>query len=640
MGFGDVLGPACNSREEEFVNPNLPENNPTRKAFFTAPYPDTAMPGLSLITAQAPIYYTGTFEGIVYNDTYIASTGVDISVTSMSTLLQELEGTLTNGSFAFVVDGDFHMCLISQATVNKVCPERTGMEETRVAYDLTDGSIINDRRNQTYMVSDTVLQDPTSLTNANWKGFHNQLLHTEAGGRGFAPIAITLTGDTHATSFQAFWDRWDCVADWYVVVFVPQEELKMATQPRVSPDKVAIQVMKGEEVPMETTFHNDGDLDLTFAVSSVPSWVTPQFSMNQAVVIQAKQKQVFQFIMDTSLMEPGVTSSLITVSVNDHDYPDCFFSRDLNLQVSAQVLLEEDMHQLGNTFRIFSHILTVIVLVTSFGFSIWVHRNRENRVLRASQPIFLLMLTLGTAVMGFSIIPLGMDDSSMDEDGCDIACVAFPWLITLGFSITFSALFSKIWRVNQLLKASTSFKRVTVSERDVLVPFAIILFLNVTLLLLMTLLDPPHWQRIQTSETDSSGTCWRHDSKESKVILILLAVVNLAAVLLANIQAFKARAISDEYAESRYIGVAMAGMLQVCLVGVPVLFLVEANPPAFFLVLSSIIFLVSMSLLLLIFVPKVWLVRHDKAHPQLSRRASSQGVSRQYSGLSVPSLVS
>jgi len=84
----------------------------------------------------------------------------------------------------------------------------------------------------------------------------------------------------------------------------------------------------------------------------------------------------------------------------------------------------------------------------------------------------------------------------------------------------------------------------------------------------------------------------------------------------------------------------MAGMLQVCLVGVPVLFLVEANPPAFFLVLSSIIFLVSMSLLLLIFVPKVLLVRHDKAHPQLSRRASSQGVSRQYSGLSVPSLVS
>jgi len=362
--------------------------------------------------------------------------------------------------------------------------------------------------------------------------------------------------------------------------------------------------------------------------------------MNQAVVMQAKQKQVFQFIMDTSLMEPGVTSSLITVSVNDHDYPDCFFSRDLNLQASAQVLLEEDMHQLGNTFRIFSHILTVIVLVTSFGFSIWVHRNRENRALRASQPIFLLMLTLGTAVMGFSIIPLGMDDSSMDEDGCDIACVAFPWLITLGFSITFSALFSKIWRVNQLLKASTSFKRVTVSERDALVPFAIILFLNVTLLLLMTLLDPPHWQRIQTSETDSSGTCWRHDSKESKVILILLAVVNLAAVLLANIQAFKARAISDEYAESRYIGVAMAGMLQVCLVGVPVLFLVEANPPAFFLVLSSIIFLVSMSLLLLIFVPKVLLVRHDKAHPQLSRRASSQGVSRQYSGLSVPSLVS
>lgn len=140
----------------------------------------------------------------------------------------------------------------------------------------------------------------------------------------------------------------------------------------------------------------------------------------------------------------------------------------------------------------------------------------------------------------------------------------------------------------------------------------------------MTAIGPPQWQRVQTSDNNSFGTCWRHESAASRVFLILIATVNLAAVVLANIQAFKARGISDEYSESKYIGVAMAGMLQVFLVGVPVLFLVGENPPAFVLVCSSIIFLVSMSLLLLIFVPKILLVRHFKAHPQDFRASASR----------------
>lgn len=166
---------------------------------------------------------------------------------------------------------------------------------------------------------------------------------------------------------------------------------------------------------------------------------------------------------------------MITTSVQDHEYPDYFYAKELNLEVSAHVVLEEDTNQLSVFLRIYSYVMTAIVIATSFGFSLWVHQNRQNRVLHSSQPIFLHMLTLGTAVMGFSIIPLGIDDAIVDANGCNAACIAFPWLLTIGFSITLSALFSKIWRVNQLLKASTRFRRVTVSERDVLIPFTVIL---------------------------------------------------------------------------------------------------------------------------------------------------------------------
>jgi hypothetical protein len=38
-------------------------------------------------------------------------------------------------------------------------------------------------------------------------------------------------------------------------------------------------------------------------------------------------------------------------------------------------------------------------------------------------------------VVGMAIIPL-----SIDQKGADAACMSFPWLLTIGFSLTFSAL--------------------------------------------------------------------------------------------------------------------------------------------------------------------------------------------------------
>ena len=56
--------------------------------------------------------------------------------------------------------------LISQATVQKVYPARTGMEDFRYM-DFGNGRAI-DRRNQTYQVSDTQQQPLSQLQNADW----------------------------------------------------------------------------------------------------------------------------------------------------------------------------------------------------------------------------------------------------------------------------------------------------------------------------------------------------------------------------------------------------------------------------------------------------------------------------------------
>ena len=49
----------------------------------------------------------------------------------------------------------------------------------------------------------------------------------------------------------------------------------------------------------------------------------------------------------------------------------------------------------------------------------------------------------------------------------------------------------------------------------------------------------------------------------------LVIVVNISALVLANVQAYKARNISDHLSESKYNGIASFSMFQMFIIGVP-----------------------------------------------------------------------
>ena len=101
----------------------------------------------------------------------------------------------------------------------------------------------------------------------------------------------------------------------------------------------------------------------------------------------------------------------------------------------------------------------------------------------------------------------------------------------------------------------------------------------------------------------SHGFCYYENS--SRLFGALILVVSCSAVVLAITQAYQARTISDELSESAYIGIAMFGLLQALIIGIPVAFLVGENSTASFFVKAGLIFLISMSILLLMFVPKI-----------------------------------
>jgi len=69
-----------------------------------------------------------------------------------------------------------------------------------------------------------------------------------------------------------------------------------------------------------------------------------------------------------------------------------------------------------------------------------------------------------------------MDHGVLPSDHANmLACNATVWPVSLGFGVTFSALFTKNYRINKIFNSSTKMRRVNVSIRDVAIPMMILL---------------------------------------------------------------------------------------------------------------------------------------------------------------------
>jgi len=60
--------------------------------------------------------------------------------------------------------------------------------------------------------------------------------------------------------------------------------------------------------------------------------------------------------------------------------------------------------------------------------------------------------------------------------------------------------------------------------------------------------------------------------------VVVIAVVNITALVVANIQAYRARNVRTEFNESSYIAMANVSFLQAIFICVPILFLTRENP--------------------------------------------------------------
>ena len=182
-------------------------------------------------------------------------------------------------------------------------------------------------------------------------------------------------------------------------------------------------------------------------------------------------------------------------------YPDGSYRAPSLIRSIDNNYLSEEVRISGLALMGFAWLLSLICIVATWFL-------KEKWYVRSAQPVFMIGLCLGSAILATSIYTLSWDEGTEWTDiALDRACMMTPWFFFIGHVLTFCCIFTKLWRVDKVLQ----FRRVKVQLSSVTEPLVILLSLTVLVLTLWTVLDPWVWERDDDLDAEdfpeSHGKC-------------------------------------------------------------------------------------------------------------------------------------
>jgi len=259
----------------------------------------------------------------------------------------------------------------------------------------------------------------------------------------------------------------------------------------------------------------------------------------------------------------------------------------------------------------------------AFCCAVWLFAKRATRLVKVSQPAFLMAVLIGSVVSMCSIFPAMLDNQFFEpvegvQEGpgrfppLDVACNAQVWLYSLGFLCSVGSLLIKLWRIT----------RIVTNTKVVLPPLPawqlygrVGALLGVQLVVLVTwaVTSPLYYavvvDKVHGVTVDRRGSC--QTDGVGMVFLAITVIFVLSVLVYGNWLCYRAREIPVQYAESKYIAFALANHLQTKSFAVlAVIFTVDV--PTVLAIVKFIAVIVSdLGTIALVFIPKMVLLHHE-----------------------------
>ena len=324
-------------------------------------------------------------------------------------------------------------------------------------------------------------------------------------------------------------------------------------------------------------------------------------------------------------------------SCNDEGVCICVYAENeyaVGAGASAMCIPREDMNFIMPALKAFVYFLVATALLFALFCLGWIYYYRTNMLVKVAQPMCLCLIVVGCVISIFSIIPMGYDteyrDNSDDIRLADAACMAVPWLWGLGFTISFSSLFAKVWRVKQLFKSAAGFRRQKVGMKSVLTIMAGMIFVEATILTTFQIVSPQIWERDVINDIDgfaieSEGGCY---SESGWWFWLALVLFNVLSLFYALVLCFQTKDIPSEFAESTHIFLSVMFMFQVLVLAVPVSAMVKDDPDVFYFIRAAAVWLQNVTVLIIIFGPKMLRIFKGEDTGAAIRKTIASGVSK------------
>ena len=316
-----------------------------------------------------------------------------------------------------------------------------------------------------------------------------------------------------------------------------------------------------------------------------------------------------------------------------------------------KVVPVEQPNHLDNSLIVTGNLLVFVSVGLAAVLAFLTFTKRENMVIRASQPMFLLMILVGCVLSSCTILAMGGTDNDgkgglsdklyvipgqaeglasplRTHDQATATCMWVPALYSIGFVITFAALFAKVHRIDKIFN-NKKLTKVTITAVDMIKPIILMLILDGAVLLLWSMDSEAKLIWIRTvTESDqynqaeaSVGMCSARDGSQAMIYVSIILVLHIITLIWGNILCYRARNVGTAFSESKYVFMAMVSNMQILVLGIPILVMVAENPVTNYFIRAGIIFLNDIGVMLLIFVPKFQLVFFGSAE------ANSQATS-------------
>ncbi|KAK8736064.1 hypothetical protein OTU49_005215 [Cherax quadricarinatus] len=246
--------------------------------------------------------------------------------------------------------------------------------------------------------------------------------------------------------------------------------------------------------------------------------------------------------------------------------------------------------------------------------------HRHRRLIQLSHPACNNITLVGIVLCLGSIFLLGLDGQFVSQQQFPTVCGLRAWCLTLGFTLAYGAMFSKIWRVHRLTtKTKMENKRVEPWKLYVMVGSFVVV--DVIVLSVWQAVDPLQ-RRLEVFPLEKPKDAVEDikikpelehcESKHNTIWLGLLYGYKGLLLIFGLFLAYETRSIKlKQINDSRLVGMSIYNVVVLCLITAPVTLVISTQQDASFAFVSLAIIFCCFLSMALVFVPKiVEIVRH------------------------------